>query len=134
MTSETVVRILKCAPHVRCFAIGSDELAKRQCEHAVRALPRLERKQAVRRAFVRWRNEIEAISALAKEWPYERIVDRLQSLPLEAVRLAFDATTADRLIDEVAKELSDSTRRSIGIGICENFLTEAVVIIWLWKD
>lgn len=132
MTSNTIVEILKFAPNVRCFAIASDDLAKCSSERATRHLPRSKRKQAARNAYNKWKRYVETIIDDAKAAGYDEIIERLKSLPLEAVCLAFDADLADSMIDRVSDDIRQ--RPGIGIGIWEQFVSEELVFIWLWND
>lgn len=132
MTSVTIVDILNYAPNVRCFAIASDDLARRNSEETARRLPRLKRKQASRNAYNKWRRSVESIIDDAKATSYDAIIQRLKSLPLDAVRLTFDPDSADSMIDAVADEIRQ--RPASGIGIWEQFASEELVFIWLRND
>ena len=134
MASDTIAQVLKFAPNVRCFAIASDDLAKRNSERATRHLPRSNRKQAARNAYNKWKRSVEFIIDDAKAAGYDDplIIERLKSLPLEAVNLTFDADSADSMIDRVSDEIRQ--RPAIGIGIWEQFVSEELVFIWLWND
>ncbi len=132
MTSEFIGEILQHTPEIRCFAIGSNELAIRQAEKLARRMPRTKRRQAARNHYRRWERQIDSILQDGRSADYETTIHRLESLPLEAVRLAFDAEAADTLIDDVANTIRQSQRS--GIGIMEQYASDEIVFVWLWND
>lgn len=132
MTSDTIADILKYAPNVRCFAIASDDLAKRNSEKTTRQLPRSKRKQAARNAYNKWKRSVESIIDDARATSYDEIIRRLRSLPLDAVVLTFDKDSADSMIDTVADDIRQ--RPAIVIGIWQQFVSRELVFIWLWND
>lgn len=132
MTSETIAEILEHKPNVRCFAVGSDDLARRNSHKLARQLPRPKRKQAERKHYLRWKRSIDSIIQDAPNSDFSLIVTRLESLPLEAVHLAFDPRSADELVDKLSLEILD--RPTAGIGIWQQFASDSVVFIWLWDD
>lgn len=132
MTSDTITKIVKHVPRVRCFAIASDDLARTNSQHATKRLPKSKRRQAARNEYNRWKRAIDSIIDDAETTAYETIVERLNSLPLDAVGLAFDAESADEIIDKMARAIH--LRPAIGIGIWEQFASDDLVFVWLWND
>lgn len=132
MTSETVTDILTHAPHVKCFAIASVDLARSASKDASRRLPRARRRQAARNTYNKWQRQVDAITEEARSTSYDEIIQRLQSLPLNAVRLTFDPESADSMIDAVGKEIFHGPLP--GVGIWEQFVSDELVFVWLWND
>lgn len=110
----------------------SDDLARTNSELAKKYLQRSERRKAVRKQFNMWKRAIDSIIEDAKTTPFDSIVDRLKSLPLDAVNLAFDAESADNAINEVAKAIR--LRPTSSVGVWEQFASDDLVFVWLWND
>ena len=132
MTSDTINTVLQHAPQTRCFAIGSDDLAQRNSERESRRLPRAERKKAARNRYNKWKRAIDVIIADGKSTAYDDLIERLRQLPLDAITLTFDPESADIEIDRIASDIQ--LRPAIGVGIWEQFVSDELVLIWLWND
>lgn len=129
--SETITNVLRHAPNVRCFAIASGDLARRNSARSVKRVARAKRKRAARKEYDRWKRSVDEIINNARNQTYDDTVAEIKLLPLDAVRLAFDAGEADRLIDAMEKEIHEKT---YPIGICEEFASDEVVFVWVWND
>lgn len=132
MTSETIADILEYAPNVQCFAIASDDLAQRNAERAAKQLPRAQRRKAGRYAHSRWKRSVDSIIDDARTIDFNAIIARLETLPLDAVHLTFDAQSADEMINRLADEIRE--RPTTLIGIWEQFVSDDLVFVWLWND
>lgn len=132
MTSDTIADILKHAPSVRCFAIASDDLARANSERAAQRLPKSERRQRARNEYNQWKRAVDSIIADAQTRPYDTIIERLNSLSLDAVSLTFDPDSADDMIDKMVKTIQ--LRPTLGIGVWEQFASDDLVFVWLWND
>jgi hypothetical protein len=132
VASETINSVLQHAPQTRCFAIGSEDLARRNSERASRGLPRPKRSNATRTRYNKWKRDVDSIIADGKSAAYDELIERLRQLPLDAFTLTFDAATADTEIDRIASDIQ--LRPTIGVGIWEQFVSDELVLIWLWND
>ncbi|MEM6365957.1 MAG: hypothetical protein AAF745_16125 [Planctomycetota bacterium] len=132
MTSVVINTVLKYAPQTRCFAVGADDLARRNSERESRNLPRASRKKASRNRYAKWKRAVDGIISDGKSTAYDDLIERLRQLPLDAITLTFDPDTADAEIDRIASDIQSSHK--YGIGICEQFVSDELVLIWLWND
>lgn len=132
MNSETIAQILKYAPTVQCFAVGSDDLARQNSVLSVKHRPRTERKRAARNAYRRWQRLVQSIIDDARSAEYDHLISCLQALPLDAIRLTFGATSADSMIDQVSEEIQEKSWTLI--GIYEQIVTDELAFVWLWND
>ena len=132
MTSETINAVLQHAPQTRCFAVGSGDLAQRNSELDSRSLPRVDRKKAARNQYNKWKRSVDDIISDAKCIAYDEQIERLRQLPLNAITLTFDAESADAEIIRIASEIH--LRPKYGVGIWEQFVSDELVLIWLWSD
>jgi hypothetical protein len=132
MSSDIVASIRKQAQNIRCFAIASDEFAKSNCGETTKQLPRSKRRQAELHEYNRWKRDIASIIHDAKTFSYEKIIERFNMLPLDAIKLAFEDDAADSNIDKFIEKIQ--LRPGIGIGIWEQYVSDDVVVVWLWND
>jgi len=97
--------------------------AQRNSERESRSLPRTERKKAARNRCSKWKRAVDAIIADGKSTAYD---------DLDAITLTFDPEFADAEIDRIASDIQLSHK--YGVGIWEQFVSDELVLIWLWND
>lgn len=129
--SEFLDELLANAPDVRCFAVASEDIAIQNSQQLPSRVVGSDRKKGAKQHLAKWKRRVEDIIRTAKGRPYDDVVKDIESLPLDAVRVAFDPIQADNFIDELTNKIR---LRQCGIGIWEQFATDEIVFVWIWQD